>query len=152
MCLFVVGGCTQPPPTPVPTPTPTVTVDRADLPGYLAIVADHAEPWQARAAAARAAGEVMAATGPDDAAVTVLTAVLGEEYAAPEWFLYRSAAGALGSAGPAAREAVPYLIPLLGAKYHAPIQETVMEALQAITGENYGTDIARWQRWWDEQP
>jgi hypothetical protein len=77
-----------------------------------------------------------------------LVAVLGEEHNAPEWYIYSDVAAALGTAGPAAKAAAPGLIPLLGAKYGAVIQAAAHDALKAITGEDYGTDIERWERWW----
>jgi hypothetical protein len=52
--------------------------------------------------------------------------------------------------GPAAKEAVPALIRALASK--EPIAcYSPARILRAITGEDFGTDAARWQAWWEQQ-
>jgi len=64
--------------------------------------------------------------------------------------------------GPAARPAVPELIPLLEAmddpspQYlffsNEDIPGKVAETLKVITGQDFGTDAAQWREWWESQP
>jgi len=59
------------------------------------------------------------------------------------------AARTLGHLGPAARPVVPALIRAL--KYRRQwVVESFVEALEKITGEDFGKDRARWQQWWEE--
>jgi hypothetical protein len=52
--------------------------------------------------------------------------------------------------GPQARGAVPILIDAL-TDPNGAVQQGALEALTAITGENFGTDVERWRQWWQSQ-
>jgi len=62
-----------------------------------------------------------------------------------------AAAFALGGIGPEAKEAVPALIKALGEDQDADVRKYAAWALEAITGQDFGEDAARWQRWFEEQ-
>ncbi len=59
-----------------------------------------------------------------------------------------SAAIALGWIGPPAAPAIPALIQALGDVVY--VQGDAAKSLAAITGEDFGTDAAAWQAWWEE--
>lgn len=65
------------------------------------------------------------------------------------------AAQALGHLGAEAEEAVPELISLLDDDRELqgdwPVSRYAIEALQEITGEDFGDQPEQWQQWWDAQ-
>ena len=62
------------------------------------------------------------------------------------------AAEMLKSAGPKAMSAVPDLIDLLSFWHHdADIGGKASQALEAITGQDFGMDPEAWHTWWQEQ-
>jgi len=60
------------------------------------------------------------------------------------------AAQALAQVGPQAVQAIPYLIQALS-NADAQVQAAALDALKAITGQDFGSDVGRWQQWWQEQ-
>lgn len=63
----------------------------------------------------------------------------------------RQAMLSLGEMGPEAKEAIPFLIDALRGATVDWEFETVIAALIAITGQNFGKDVDSWQQWWEEQ-
>lgn len=93
------------------------------------------------------AAEALEQMGPDAApAVPDLIEVLDDEFDQVGW----SAVDALGAIGPAAREATPFLIDLLEDEDWSP-HFVVADALESITGQDFGEDPADWRLWWQSQ-
>lgn len=101
------------------------------------------EEWSVRKAAITALGNI----GPEAAeAVPALVQELRDESDACDVAIM-----ALGKIGPGATEAVPALIQILEdghGRLHGR-HEITAEALEGITGEDFGQDADRWQQWWD---
>jgi hypothetical protein len=94
-----------------------------------------------REAAAAALGEI----GPYAVeAVPALIVALGDDRIG----VRRAAALALGEIGPGASEAVPALIQALGDE-SSLMRQAAAKALRAITGQDFGEDVERWQQWWE---
>jgi hypothetical protein len=54
--------------------------------------------------------------------------------------------------GPKAMSAVPELINIIDDdEIHPHEQNSAIDALVAITGQDYGKDVSSWQQWWDDQ-
>ena len=67
-------------------------------------------------------------------------------------YLSYQATEMLEAAGPTAISAVPDLIDLLSMVHSDPaLGGNISQALQAITGQDFGTDPEAWRRWWEEQ-
>jgi HEAT repeat protein len=96
------------------------------------------EDWSVRQSAAAALGRL------GGAAVEPLIAALGDNY----WSVRGKAAEALGRLEDA--RAVEPLINALGDENRFVRGKTAV-ALRTLTGQNFGRDAARWQRWWREQ-
>lgn len=64
-----------------------------------------------------------------------------------DWFLVVRAARALGEIGD--RRAIAALIDAMSNRFPA-VPAAVAEALQKLTGQNFGEDQARWRTWWQE--
>ncbi|MDP2949743.1 MAG: HEAT repeat domain-containing protein [Chloroflexota bacterium] len=79
-------------------------------------------------------------------AVPALAQALGDEH---QW-VREAAACALRDIGPEAVEAVPALIQALEDE-DLPVGHPAAEALEAITGQDFGEDADRWRQWWEEQ-
>jgi hypothetical protein len=62
----------------------------------------------------------------------------------------QAAAEALGEMGPAAVEAVPALIGALGDS-NDEVRQAAAEALQTVTGQNFGEDAKAWEQWWEQR-
>ena len=95
-----------------------------------------------RRAAAEALGNIGART---DQVVPALIQTLNDE-----WHASQAAVDALGNIGPDGMEAVPALIQVL-ANANSYDCWGVIEALKAITGQNFGNDAVAWQAWWETQ-
>jgi len=63
----------------------------------------------------------------------------------------RQAMLSLGEIGPEAIEAVPFLIDALREATVDWEWETVIAALTATTGQDFGKDADAWQQWWEDQ-
>lgn len=98
-----------------------------------------------RALAIRALGHI-AVSDPEEEVVPVLLRALADE----DLYVRRSAAYALGKLGPKAMAAVPALIQVLEEK-EAGVEQEVLDALKAITGQDFGFDAAHWKQWWMQQ-
>jgi HEAT repeat protein len=61
-----------------------------------------------------------------------------------------SVAQVLGMIGPQAMEATPVLIEALEDQSPA-VRQGVVEALKAITGQDFGLDVNAWRQWWEKQ-
>ena len=97
-----------------------------------------------RSRAAQALGEI----GPEaKEAVYALIDVFqdGEEIGRSQ--AAHEAIHALSRIGPGAKEAAPALIGALRDNF---MRMSAAEALKEITGQDFGEDAARWQRWWEE--
>ncbi len=93
------------------------------------------------------AAEALEQMGPDAApAVPDLIEVLDDEFDQVGW----SAVDALGAIGPEAWEATPFLIELLENEDWEP-HFVVANALESITGQDFGEDPAAWRQWWQSQ-
>ena len=93
----------------------------------------------------QAAAEVITALGPQaEMALPALMQALSD----PNVDVQQIVAGALGAFGPQAMQAVPELIQALSGA-DPQVQATIAEALRTITGQDFGTDPALWQAWWD---
>ncbi|MEW6567649.1 MAG: HEAT repeat domain-containing protein [Chloroflexota bacterium] len=101
------------------------------------------EDSEVRVAAASALVEI--APGAKDALPVLIEALQDED-----WMVREHAAQTLGRMGLEAREAVPALIHLLQDETHW-VATAAVEALRSISGEDFGTDAARWQEWWEAQ-
>lgn len=105
------------------------------------------ERGHVREAAARALG-YMGNIGPEAAeAVPALILALDDE----DSRVRRDVVQILGSIGPGAVEAVPALIVALDHKEFRCVNEAAAEALEKITGQDFGTDPEQWQAWWEGQ-
>ena len=100
------------------------------------------EEWLVRRAAARVLGNI----GPEEGVVVALIEALEDENVQ----VRGGAAIALREIGPEAVEAVPALVQALGDE-ESFVRARVAGALEAITGQDFGEDAARWQQWWEEQ-
>ena len=98
------------------------------------------ESVRVREAAAGVLGEV----GPEEGVVPALIQALGEVQS-----IRGKAAWAMREIGPEAREAVPALIRALGDETES-VRVAAVEALKAITDQDFGEDANRWQQWWEE--
>jgi hypothetical protein len=78
------------------------------------------------------------------AAVPALASALADE----DWMVRECAAISLGEIGPAAKSAVPALIQALNDEEEL-VRDRAAEALQIITGENFGNSPEAWQAWWE---
>ncbi|NIM92140.1 MAG: hypothetical protein GTO18_00280 [Anaerolineales bacterium] len=68
-------------------------------------------------------------------------------------YLSYEAGEILEAAGPKAKSVVPDLIDLLSMVHADPAMGgSVSQALEAITGQEFGTDPEAWRAWWQEQP
>lgn len=45
-------------------------------------------------------------------------------------------------------KAVPLLIDRLSVETRKTVRNTIAQTLEAVTGQNYGADSAKWQKWW----
>ena len=81
----------------------------------------------------------------DEKVVQALTQCLEQHKASPILFV-----GTLEAISPAAINAVPTLVSLFeeGEDY---TNKRILEALQAITGQDFGLDANQWLEWWEEQ-
>ena len=106
-----------------------------------------------------AVGALVERTQDLDQVVRALSDVIGDE-SSPAG-LYIAAVGMLGKVGPPAKSAVPVLIDQIP-KARLPSRWALLEngmrvgaavtsALHDITGQAFGEDQARWQKWWNEQ-
>ena len=93
-----------------------------------------------------AAAETLGRIGPEVGVVRALTQTLEDANAD----LRVAVAEALGQIGPEAAEAVPALIQALEDE-SGEVRQAAACALEAITGQDFGPDAARWQQWWEEQ-
>jgi hypothetical protein len=58
----------------------------------------------------------------------------------------------LADMGPSGKDAVPTLIAILdNQQLTSYLRSRAQGALKAITGQDFGDDARRWQRWWDKQ-
>lgn len=93
-------------------------------------------------AAAEALGEI----GPEAADAAY---ALGECLKEKSWLLRQKSAQALQNIGPGALDAVPALIDAL--REWEINRNYAVDALRAITGQEFGNDPSTWQEWWDGQ-
>lgn len=80
-------------------------------------------------------------------AVPDLVSVLDDDFAQ----VGSAAVDALAAIGPEAKEAVLDLIKLLETE-DGPQHFIVADALESITGQEFGEDAAAWRHWWESQP
>ncbi len=62
-----------------------------------------------------------------------------------------SAANSLATVGPPAKEAVPLLINAMRKDRNAGGKTIFASSLKAITGQDFGNDVDKWQKWWEQQ-
>lgn len=62
-----------------------------------------------------------------------------------------NAVHALGQIGPGAINAVPAIIQKLTTENNASAKKQEVKALQLITGQNFGSNVAQWQEWWSSR-
>ncbi|MCE5208787.1 MAG: HEAT repeat domain-containing protein [Chloroflexi bacterium] len=90
------------------------------------------------------------AIGPEaSAAIPVLIAMVQNQQDYEKSFAVK----ALGKIGPLARQAVPILINLLDPDTIVndyDLRPNCIEALESITLQNYGSDVQKWQEWWQK--
>ena len=92
-----------------------------------------------------AGAEVLGMIGPDaKEAVPALIQTLEEDF-----WVREAAAEALGEIGPE-EGVVPALIQALE-DAGPSVSRSAADALEAITGQDFGEDAARWRQWWEEQ-
>mgnify|MGYP000977380513 FL=1 len=58
---------------------------------------------------------------------------------------------ALGQIGPGAISAVPAIINKLSTENNANAKRQEVKALQLITGQDFGSNVAQWQEWWSSR-
>lgn len=92
------------------------------------------------------AAEALGKIGPEEGVVSALMQAVGDEDA----YVRQTAVLALKRIGSGAAAAVPALIQALQDKSDR-VRGYAAEALEAITGQQFGQDAARWQQWWTEQ-
>jgi HEAT repeat protein len=78
--------------------------------------------------------------------VSALIQALGDQ----DVYVRQTAVLALKRIGSEVMAAVPALIQALQDKSDR-VRGYAAEALEAITGQQFGQDAARWQQWWNEQ-
>ncbi len=101
------------------------------------------EEWSVRMSAASALGKL----GSEEGVIPALIQALEDE----EWLVRGAAAGALETIGSEAKETVPALIQLLGDEEESTVRWDAVDALEAITGQDFGVDADAWEQWWKEQ-
>jgi hypothetical protein len=72
---------------------------------------------------------------------------IDDEFAQVGW----TAVDALGAIGPEADEAIPVLIKLLEDEDWSP-HFPQADALESISGQDFGENAAAWRQWWESQP
>ncbi len=77
--------------------------------------------------------------------------LLVEKVQSDEYMVASGALDALSAIGPAALEAVPTLIGLMEKGKESTISGWIVgNALEDITGQDFGEDAAAWRKWWEE--
>jgi hypothetical protein len=98
----------------------------------------------------------LGAIGPREGVIPALIQILEHDESGE---VRAAAAEALGDIGPEAVEAIPALIQVLEeesdylrstARTFGTLKGAAERALNAITGRDFGRDVARWQKWWEE--